>query len=70
MFFTAQLILQATAGNMLPPPVLEIHLILPSVRAEFNLQRCCFCYGNRKYEAECLTEERALPLKGQEKQYT
>lgn len=37
MFFTAQLILQPTAGNMLPPRVLEIHLILLSLRAESNL---------------------------------
>lgn len=28
MFCTAQLILQPAAGNMPPPPVLEIHLIL------------------------------------------
>lgn len=42
MFFTAQLILQLTAGNMLPPPVLEIHLILLSMRAKFNLTSSCW----------------------------
>lgn len=42
MFFTAQPILQLTAGNMLPPPVLEIHLILLSLRAKFNLTSSCW----------------------------
>lgn len=41
IFFTAQLILQLTAGNMLPPPVVEIHLILLSLRAKFNLTSSC-----------------------------
>lgn len=36
MFFTAQVILQPTAGNTPPPPALEIHLRL-SLRAEFKL---------------------------------
>lgn len=42
MFFTAQLILQLTAGNMMPPPVLEIHLILFSLKAKFNLTTSCW----------------------------
>lgn len=58
MFFTAQLILQPTPGNTLPPPVLEIHLILLSLRAEFNLKSFCFCNGNMKYKAECFTVEK------------
>lgn len=70
MLFAAQLILQPTAGNTPPPPVLEIHLILLSLRAEFNLTSSWFCNGNMEHKAECFTVEKELPLKRQEKQYT
>lgn len=53
MFFTAELILQLTAGNMLPPPVLEIHLILLSLRAKFNFMSSCSNTNSRNKRVTC-----------------